>query len=98
MGADSEMIARQPKGTFAAFIRGVTERVVPISFPFFVLEKSLKTTTEERDEIRAYSRKTYAHEWQSPKGKADSEDPSGEPPSEEPKNSGDDPLSPSTEL
>lgn len=98
MGADPDMIARQPKGTFAAYIRGVTERSVPISFPFFVLEKSIKTTTEEREAIRAHSRKTYAHKWQSSDGQAASEDPSGEPPSEEPKNSDDDPLSPSTEL
>jgi hypothetical protein len=98
MGADADMIARQPKGTFAAYIRGVTERAVPISFPFFVLEKAPKTTIEEREEIRAYSRKTYAHEWQSPDGQARSQDPSEEPLSEKPKNGVDDPLSPSTEL
>lgn len=39
MAADPNLIQQQPKGTFATFVRGLTERAVPISFPFFVLEK-----------------------------------------------------------
>lgn len=60
MGADADLIARQPKGSFATYIRGLTERAVPMSFPFFVLEKQLHTTPEERAAIRAYSRHHYA--------------------------------------
>ncbi len=60
MSADAEMIQRQPKGTFATFVRGLTERAVPISFPFFVLEKRSQATKEARDAIRQHSRETYA--------------------------------------
>jgi hypothetical protein len=98
LGADADMIARQPKGTFAAFIRGVTERAVPISFPFFVLEKSWKTTNAERDAIRDYSRKTYAHPWEQPAPDTKPEDQAEEPPTDEHKKDGEDPLSPSPEL
>jgi hypothetical protein len=98
MGADADMIARQPKGTFAAFIRGVTERAVPISFPFFILEKAPKTMDAERDAIREYSRQTYAHAWEQPAERDGAEDqvvPDSEP---EDAGTGDDPLSPSPEL
>jgi hypothetical protein len=60
MSADAEMIQRQPKGTFATFVRGLTERAVPISFPFFVLEKRPQASKEEIDAIRQHSRETYA--------------------------------------
>jgi hypothetical protein len=60
MGADADMIARQPKGTFATFIRGVTDRAVPMSFPFFALEKLPRTDIAERNAIRDYSRRIYA--------------------------------------
>jgi len=65
MAADPNLIQQQPKGTFATFVRGLTERSVPISFPFFVLEKMPKTTNEERAAIREYSRKNYAEPLQS---------------------------------
>jgi hypothetical protein len=99
MGADAEMIARQPKGTFAAFIRGVTERAVPISFPFFVLEKAPKTTAEERAAIVAHSRATYAHAWEeaatatTAEASPTPENADAPSPPERP-----DPLSPSREL
>ena len=60
MGADADLIIRQPKGSFATYIRGLTERAVPMSFPFFTLEGLPKTTKDERDAIRSYSRKIYA--------------------------------------
>ncbi len=60
MAAEPNLIQQQPKGTFATFVRGLTERAVPISFPFFVLEKMPRATNEERDAIREYSRKNYA--------------------------------------
>jgi len=64
MAADPNLIQQQSKGTFATFVRGLTERAVPISFPFFVLEKIPKTSQEEREAIRAYSRKNYAEPYQ----------------------------------
>ena len=56
MGADADMIQRQPKGTFATFIRGLTDRAVPMSFPFFALEKLPRSSRNERDAIREHSR------------------------------------------
>ena len=41
-------------------VRGLTECAVPMSFPFFTLEGLPKTTKDERDAIRSYSRKIYA--------------------------------------
>ena len=32
---DPELILRQPKGSFATYVRGATDRAIPISFPFF---------------------------------------------------------------
>jgi hypothetical protein len=98
MGADADMIARQPKGTFAAFIRGVTERAVPISFPFFVLEKAARTTDAERDAIREYSRQTYAHAWEQPTSEQAAGDQVVSDVASEDAGRGDDPLSPSPDL
>ena len=63
MAADPALIQQQPKGTFATFVRGLTERAVPISFPFFVLEKLPRATSEEREAIRAHTRAAYANPW-----------------------------------
>ena len=95
MGADADMIARQPKGTFATYIRGLTDRAVPMSFPFFALEKLPRTTTEERDAIRANSRAAYAEPIiaateEKPKATDHPPDNEPEPPT--------DPLAPSPEL
>lgn len=64
MHAPSEMIQQQPKGTFATYLRGLTERAVPIAFPFFELEKGPRTTKEERAAILQHSRNAYAEPWQ----------------------------------
>ena len=96
MGADPDMIVRQPKGSFATYIRGLTERAVPMSFPFFVLEKLPRITKAEREAIRTYSRATYAeplHQGQTP--------PSQSEPLAIPEPNAlddDDPLKPSPEL
>lgn len=60
MSCDPDTIQRQPKGTFATYVRGLTERAVPISFPFFVLEKMQKRSSEELGAIRDASRAAYA--------------------------------------
>lgn len=65
MNADAHMIQQQPKGTFATFVRGLTERAVPISFPFFVLENMPRNSNQEHEAIRAYSRENYAEPLQS---------------------------------
>jgi len=60
---DPDLIQRQPKGCFATFIRGLTDRVVPMSFPFFELERLPRTTREERKAIRDFSRSAFAEPW-----------------------------------
>ncbi len=66
MGAETDLIQRQPKGTFATYIRGLTDRAVPISFPFFVLEELDRATRAEQAAIRAHSRKHYAEPLREP--------------------------------
>ncbi|MCB1469462.1 MAG: ATP-binding protein, partial [Rhizobiaceae bacterium] len=96
MGADPDLIQRQPKGSFATFIRGLTDRAVPMSFPFFDLEKLPRATREERDAIRDCSRRAYAEPW---RNKAEPAAPSEHQNAEEKdKNDGADPLAPSPEL
>lgn len=87
-----EIISRN----FATSIRGVTNRAVPLSFPFFVLEKRPRVDAETLQDIRDHSRNAYAAPWVH---KARDE-PLGEAPTDEskPENPEDDPLKPSTEL
>ena len=75
ISADPELIQRQPKGHFATYIRGLTERAVPMSFPFFVLEKLPRASAERRNAIREYSRAHYAE----PLPTSSSSDPDNEP-------------------
>ncbi len=63
MGTDADTIQRQPKGTFVTFIRGLTDRGVPMSFPFFVLEKGPQRSAEDLQTIRELSRDAYAEPW-----------------------------------
>ncbi len=96
MGAEADLIIRQPKGSFATYIRGLTERAVPVSFPFFTLESLPKTSTDERDAIRDYSRSHYAEPW---RNKADhSAPPERQAVDTTGENDSHDPLSPSPEL
>ncbi|MEL7117394.1 MAG: ATP-binding protein, partial [Pseudomonadota bacterium] len=96
MSCDADLVQRQPKGTFATFIRGLTDRAVPISFPFFVLERSEKNSKSELDAIRQHSRNAYAEPWDPTADHGDT--PPGDPPNPPPKNEGDDPLAPSPVL
>ena len=96
MSADPDLIQRQPKGTFATYVRGLTERTVPISFPFFVLEKMPRASKEERNAIREYSRKNYAEPLQR---KAEHSEPPSDQAPDNPDNKGYiDPMDPAPEL
>lgn len=89
MAADPQVIQGLPKGTFATHIRGLTERAVPMSFPFFVLEKGDQRTKDALAMIRQQSRAAYAEPW-SP---TDSQDePDDEYPAEPPEENGPDDL------
>ncbi|SLN12607.1 AAA-like domain protein [Roseovarius gaetbuli] len=96
MHATPEMVQQQPKGTFATYLRGLTDKAVPIAFPFFELENLPRTTKEERAAILQHSRDTYAEPWQP---KADHSEPQSEDAKIiPPKKDDDDPLAPSPEL
>ncbi|WP_305971042.1 MULTISPECIES: helicase HerA domain-containing protein [unclassified Mameliella] len=96
MSSDADTIQRQPKGTFATYVRGLTERAVPISFPFFVLEKLPRAIKDEVDAIRQHSRERYAEPLRRRAEHTAPEEP--EPPEPEEKYDGDDPTKPSPEL
>jgi hypothetical protein len=95
MSVDPDVIQRQPKGTFATYVRGLTDRAVPISFPFFILENFPKATKDQIEAIRAHSRAAYAEPWEG--GSGSDANPNGSPApvaQAEPE----DPLKPSSEL
>ncbi|WP_323784152.1 type IV secretory system conjugative DNA transfer family protein, partial [Leisingera sp.] len=96
MSSDPDTIHRQPKGTFATYVRGLTDRAVPISFPFFVLEKLPRSTKNEIDAIRQHSRERYAEPFQRKAEHSTSEEP--DPAAAEEKFDGSDPTKPSPEL
>jgi len=96
LSCDADLIQRQPKGTFATFVRGLTDRAVPISFPFFVVEKMDRATKDEIDAIREHSRKAYAEPWQTTAEQGETSDE--RPPEPPQKNDPDDPTKPSPEL
>ncbi|WP_461425257.1 type IV secretory system conjugative DNA transfer family protein [Gymnodinialimonas sp.] len=96
MSCDADLMTALPKGTFATSIRGVTNQAVPLSFPFFVLEKRPRASAETLQDIRDHSRNAYAAPWvqkahDEPREEAATDEPAPEQPS-------DDPLKPSTEL
>jgi hypothetical protein len=96
LSCDADLIQRQPKGTFATFVRGLTDRAVPISFPFFVMEKLERATKNDVEAIRQHSRSAYAEPWQSKaEDPGTSDDAPPDPPEE---NDLDDPATPSPEL
>jgi len=55
-----ELIESQPKGSFAAHIRGVTKGALPLQFPFGDLEAKPVMTRSERAALRDRMRKRYA--------------------------------------
>lgn len=53
-------IEAQPKGCFAAHIRGVTKSTVPLQFPFGFLEQKPKLRGQDREELQNKMRECYA--------------------------------------
>ena len=96
MNADPNSMSNLPKGTFATSIRGVTNRAVPLSFPFFVLEKRPRADSETLENIRNHSRKSYAAPWEATTNNGPSGE--GDQVGNGPTDPDYDPLKPSTEL
>lgn len=59
-GCEPDLIQKQPKGSFTTFVRGLTDRAIPLSFPFFILEKGPQRDAAEIEAIRQLSRERYA--------------------------------------
>jgi hypothetical protein len=98
-GVDPDTIQRQPKGSFATYIRGLTQKAVPISFPFFVLEKRVRASLAEKEAIVAHSRKHYAEPLdQAPKATEPNVENTAEQIQPDKNSDGSDPLNPSSEL
>jgi hypothetical protein len=55
-----ELIEAQPKGSFAAHVRGQTKAAVPLSFPFGYLEDLPRMSKAERTALQAVMRDRYA--------------------------------------
>jgi hypothetical protein len=60
MDSTPEFIRAQPKGTFAAHIRGSTPRAVSLKVPFFEMENREAMTDVERQTVREVMRARYA--------------------------------------
>ena len=54
------LIESQPKGSFAAHVRGVTKSALPLKFPFGHMESMDRMTAVESDALRQAMRKSYA--------------------------------------
>nr|WP_317056553.1 type IV secretory system conjugative DNA transfer family protein [Roseovarius sp. W115] len=57
---DPRLIEQQPKGSFAAYVRGVSSGAVPLSFPLGYLEDKERLDTEDADLLRKKMRERYA--------------------------------------
>ena len=57
---DPTLIEQQPKGSFAAHIRGVTPTALPLRFPFGHLEKMRRMSAEQRRALQHRMRERYA--------------------------------------
>ena len=55
-----ELIEAQPKGSFAAYVRGVTKSTLPLEFPFGHMENMERMTDAEFKQFRAAMREKYA--------------------------------------
>jgi len=96
MNCDPGLVQRQPKGSFATYIRGYADRAVSMAFPFFVMEKLPRQTKDSREAIVQHSRDAYAKPWQT---KAEPDEPAENIDDIEPEEiQPEDPTEPSSEL
>lgn len=60
MRCDAEIIEKQAKGHFAAYMRGVQDSAIPLSFPFGTMESLPRMTAQQRKAMIAKMRELYA--------------------------------------
>lgn len=77
-----ELIESQPKGSFAAYVRGLTKAAVPLSFPLGYMEKLPRMDEAERAALRDRMRERYAVHYSALGTSADNEpdEPKAAPP------------------
>ncbi|MBO6530287.1 MAG: hypothetical protein JJ970_09650 [Erythrobacter sp.] len=63
MYCSPELIEAQPKGSFAAHVRGQAKGAVPLSFPFGYMEALPKMAEAERNALRQRMRDLYANHY-----------------------------------
>lgn len=86
---DSSFIEAQPKGHFAAHVRGITKAAVPLAFPFGWLEERPRMTGWQRTALRQRMRECYAvHHSQLGRRDSDESTPDTEEPEPPPPRSG----------
>ena len=81
MGCTPELIEMQSKGSFAAFVRGITKSAIPLKFPLGHMEELPQMNGSEFNALRALMRKKYAVHYSELERKAEStaNAPSGQP-------------------
>jgi len=57
---DPALIEAQPKGSFAAHVRGVTKSALPLKFPFGHMEAMDRMSADEREALQRAMRERYA--------------------------------------
>ncbi len=77
MACDPSLIEAQPKGAFAAHIRGVTKSAIPLQFEAFRLENQPIMSVNEQDQLRQTMRDKYAVHYTTLDGGRGNEDGSG---------------------
>lgn len=60
LASTPELIERQPRGSFATSVRGLTKSAVALQFPFGFVEEMAVMNTEERDALKDRMRSRYA--------------------------------------
>lgn len=60
LNCDPALIETQPKGSYAAHVRGLTPSAIPLRFPFGVLEDMPRMAPDEQDSLRSEMRERYA--------------------------------------
>ncbi len=85
---DPALIEAQPKGSFAAHVRGVTKSALPLTFPFGHMEAMDRMSPDQHDALRQAMRKRFAvhySEISRVPGKGDEDDIGDDTPSDHPR-------------
>ena len=60
LGCAPEFIEAQPKGSFAASVRGLTTTALPLQFPLGHMEEMPRMSTAQRQALQGAMRQRYA--------------------------------------